>query len=92
VITNTREHPVLLYYINRYGFSPDLEETGLSVMDSYRAAGARFFLTPTGEAWSRHPEWAAYFGQNARLVHLDIDYLLFELNPTSPRLRRASPP
>src|SRR5439155_7330705 len=56
IITNSREHPVLLYYLDHYGFSPDLEETGLDVLAGYRARGARLFLTPADESWARHPE------------------------------------
>ena len=79
LITNTREHPVLLYHLDRYGFAPDLEETGLQVLDGYKKTGARMLLTPTGESWARHPEWSAYFAKNARLLHGDPDYLIYRL-------------
>jgi hypothetical protein len=79
VITNTREHPVILYYIDRYGFAPALEETGLGVMDTARAAGVRLFLTPIDEPWARHPEWAAYFDRHAVLIRQDPSYLLYRL-------------
>lgn len=78
VITNTREHPVLLYHLDRYGYAPDLEETGLKILDDYRSQGARYFLTPTAESWSRHPEWAVRIARKARLVLSDPDYLIYE--------------
>lgn len=80
LITNTREHPVLLYYLDRYGFAPDLEETGFGALDYARSRGARIFLTPTAEGWSRHPEWASYFAKNARLLFQDPDFLIFRLS------------
>ena len=80
VITNTREHPVLLYYLDRYGYSPDLEETGVGVIAAYRAQGIRYFLTPTGESWARHPEWAAYLIKQGRLIHEDPDYLIYRIS------------
>jgi len=83
VITNTGEHPVLLYHINRYGFAAALEDTGLGVIDSYRAQGAELFLTPTAESWERHPEFAAYFDKNARLLHRDQDFLVYRLTPSN---------
>jgi hypothetical protein len=79
VITNTREHPVLLYYLDRYGFAPDLGGTGLDVLKTYRAKGARLFLTPVDETWIHHPEWNAYFKTHARLLEQTPDYLIYSL-------------
>lgn len=79
LITQTHEHPVLLYYLDRYGFAPALEETGLAVIPGYRALGARFFLTPVAENWETRPEWAAYFNAKGRLLYRDPDYLLYRL-------------
>ena len=82
VITNTREHPVLLYYVDRYGYAPALEETGLDELADYRAKGARLFLTPTGvdESWSRHPEWKTQIEKSARLVTETPDYSLYRFD------------
>ena len=46
-ITNTAEDPVLLYYIDRYGFSVDCGQWGLSSIEMLKAKGGKFFLTPT---------------------------------------------
>ena len=67
LISNSREHPVLLYQLNRYGFAPCLEETGLDVLEDYQARGAQVFLTPTSEGWARHPEWAPIIARRAEL-------------------------
>jgi hypothetical protein len=80
VITNSSEHPVLLYHLHRYGFSPALEELGLDVLQTYRANGARLFLTPADEGWGRHPEWKAWVDQRAELLHQTPDYLLYRLH------------
>lgn len=80
IITNTREHPVLLYHLNRYGFAPDLEETGLDILKTYRAQGARLFLTPTAESWKRNPHFADYFRKRATLIQSEKDYLIYELD------------
>ncbi len=80
IITNTREHPVLLYHLNRYGYAPELEETGLDVLKDYRIQGARIFLTPTAESWQRNPDFATFFEKHAKLLHTDPDYLIYRLN------------
>ncbi len=79
VITNAREHPVLLYYIDRYGFSPDLGEVGFDALAGYQAKGAHLFLTPTDESWARHPEWKTYFAKHARLLHEDPRFRVYRL-------------
>jgi hypothetical protein len=79
IITNTAEHPVLLYHLDRYGFAPDLEETGLDVVKTYRAQGARVFFTPTYENWARVPALKDYFDRNARLVYSNPNFLIYLL-------------
>jgi 4-amino-4-deoxy-L-arabinose transferase-like glycosyltransferase len=79
VITNTREHPVLLYYLDRYGFAPDLEETTTGVIPLYRSRGARLFITPADESWARHPELKAYFDARGTQVEQTPDYRIYVL-------------
>ncbi len=78
-ITNTAEDPVLLYYIDRYGFSVDCGDKGLTRMAGFKIRGAKFFLTPTEGNWSKHPEFAAYFNKTAKLLHTDPEFVIYQI-------------
>lgn len=78
-ITNSQEGPVLMYHINRYGFVPDLRETGLEAVKRFQDKGATFFLTAIDRDWQQHPEWATYVARQARLVHQDPEFLVYHL-------------
>jgi 4-amino-4-deoxy-L-arabinose transferase-like glycosyltransferase len=79
-ITHTPEIPVLLYHMDRYGYSRDLRHDGLPVIAELKKSGARFFLTPKDVSWTEHPEFAAYFDLHALLLKDAPDYRIYRLN------------
>jgi hypothetical protein len=81
ILTNTAEYPVLLYYLDRYGFTKDFDEASIADIEGFKKRGAGYFLTPVEGSWARHPEWAAYFSRHARLLEADKDFLFYSLNP-----------
>jgi hypothetical protein len=83
VFTNTPEGPVLLYYIDRSGYSGDLGDLGWGALGIYRARGVRFFLTPIEGSWSVHPQWAREILAQASLVHRDHEYLIYQFGQST---------
>lgn len=79
LLTNTRETPVLLYYLDRYGFTVDLDHASPAEVDALLRQGPKLFITPVEGSWTRHPEWADFFAQRGRLLQQDPEYLLYEL-------------
>ncbi|MFA5975325.1 MAG: glycosyltransferase family 39 protein [Elusimicrobiota bacterium] len=80
VLTNTRETPVLLYYIDRCGYCVNLDTASQVEVDQWLPK-VRFFLTPVEGSWTRHPEWAAFFEKRARRIRSDPEYCLYEVRP-----------
>jgi len=79
ILTNTRETPVLLYYLDRYGFAVDLDHARPAEVDALLRQGPKLFVTPIEGSWTRHPEWADFFAKRGRLLQKDPDYLIYEL-------------
>ena len=83
VLTNTRETPVLLYYLDRYGFTVDLDHANTAEVDALLREGPKLFITPVEGSWTRHPEWAAFFAKRGRLIQEDPEYLIYDLRPST---------
>jgi hypothetical protein len=81
VLTNTAEHPVLLYYLDRYGYAQALEQTTPAAINDILNRNVRFFITPREERWEANPEWHAYFSRRGYTVVEKPDYLIYLLNP-----------
>jgi len=81
VLTNTAEHPVLLYYLNHYGYAAALEEKTPADIDSILEHNVRFFVTPKEKRWEDHPEWRTYFETKGICVVEKPDYLIYQLRP-----------
>jgi len=79
VFTNTDEHPVLLYYIDRYGYAGRIDSMSFDQMTTALNQNVRYMLTPVDELWRSRPDWAAYFSRRGRLVHADTEYLIYEI-------------
>lgn len=77
--TITDEHPVLLYYIDRYGWAGRIDSMTPQQMTAALSQNIRYVITPVDEVWKERPEWAAYFGRHGRLAHADTDYLIYEI-------------
>jgi len=85
VFTATAEHPVLLYYLDHYGYAADLNTASPQDIDRELAQGARWAVVPTEGAWTAHPEWAAFFARRGRLVYQDPEFLIYQLSSPRPR-------
>jgi len=79
VVTLTRESPVMLYYLNRYGYFGELPYLTPQGMDELLSRDVRFVVVPVDEHWTSRPEWATYFRRKARLAHADPEFLIYEL-------------
>jgi hypothetical protein len=79
ILTNTSEHPVLLYYLDRYGFAMPFEQSTPGQVDQTLARGVRFVLTPKEPRWTDHPEWQAFLEKRGSRVVDDPEYQLYEI-------------
>ncbi len=76
--TNTDEHPVLLYYIDRYGYVGRMNSmTREQQVDAL--SKVRFALTPVDDLWKENSDWAAFLNRQGKLIHADTDYLIYEI-------------
>jgi len=81
VLTATSETPVLLYYLDRYGYAVELPYTTPQQMNAWinNVQGVRFIVIPVDSTWTSSPEWSEYFRRRARLALADPEFLIYEL-------------
>jgi hypothetical protein len=82
ILVNTNEPPVFIYYLDRYGYTVDLETA--EAVDPDKMQAARFFVTPLRGRWSRDSKWPDYFSRNGQRVHQDPEFEIFKLNSAAP--------
>ncbi len=84
ILPITTEPPVLLYYIDRYGYAMNLKATASQDIEQRRCQDARFVLVPTDTRWSDYPRWAESLVQRGRLIHRDPEFVLYEVKGALP--------